>query len=281
MFLFNRPELTARIFAEVRRARPSRLLLVADGPRNDQERARCELARRAVERVDWNCDVLRNYSDVNLGCRGRMSGGFDWVFQQVEEAILLEDDCLPHPTFFRFCSKLLERYRQDERVMMISGDNFQRGRRRTANSYYFSRIPHIWGWATWRRAWRQYDVSLRRWPELRDSGFLQGLFDNPQFARTYRRIFDDTAEGRIDTWDHQWAFAVWQNGGLCVLPETNLITNIGFGPDATHTRDPASVDSGIPSTAMTFPLVHPPAVAACVEADRFTIDSTFGKRLAA
>ena len=281
MFLFNRPELTARVFAEVRRARPSTLLLVADGPRSEQESIRCELARKAVERIDWDCRVLRNYSDVNLGCRGRMSGGIDWVFAQVDEAILLEDDCLPDPTFFRYCSELLRRYRADERVMLISGDNFQRGRRRTPHSYYFSRIPHIWGWATWRRAWRHFDVNLSRWPALRETDFLDHLIENPQFARTYRRIFDDTAAGRIDTWDHQWAFACWQNNGLCALPETNLITNLGFGPDATHTRNADSPDSEIATTAMRFPINHPPAVVPCCEADRFTIESTFGRRMAA
>jgi hypothetical protein len=281
MFLFNRPVLTARVFAEVRRARPSRLLLVADGPRDEQERARCDRAREAVEQVDWDCEVSRNYSDGNLGCRQRMSSGIDWVFGRVDEAILLEDDCLPDPSFFRFCSELLDRYRGDERVMMISGDNFQQGHRRTTHSYYFSRIPHIWGWATWRRAWRYFDDRLRKWRDLRDDHFLDCLFDHPQFARAYRRIFDETAAGRIDTWDHQWAFAFWQQNGLCVLPETNLITNLGFGPDATHTRNAASADAAIPTAPIRFPLEHPPAIAACAKADQFTLDRIFGKRLAA
>jgi len=281
MFLFNRPELTARVFAEVARAKPSKLLLIADGPRNEQERVRCKQARKVVERIDWNCEVSHNYSDVNLGCRKCMSSGIDWVLCQVEEAILLEDDCLPDPTFFRFCSELLGRYGEDERVMMISGDNFQRGRRRTPHSYYFSRIPHIWGWATWRRAWRHYDASLRQWPDLRDTDFLDRLFENPQFAPAYRRIFDETTAGHIDTWDHQWAFAFWLNNGLCVLPEVNLVTNLGFGPEATHTRNAASPDSAIPLKPMRFPLDHPPTMLPCVEADQFTLDSIFGKRLAA
>lgn len=281
IFLFNRPELTAHVFAEVRRARPSRLLIIADGPRNPAERLPCDLARRAVQGVDWDCDVRCNFSDVNLGCRHRISSGIDWVFTLVDEAILLEDDCLPDPTFFPFCSELLKRYRQDSRVMMISGDNFQFGHRRTPHSYYFSGIPHIWGWATWRRAWQHYDVNLSEWPTLRDTGFLSRLFDHSGFAQTYRRIFDETSAGRIDTWDHQWAFAFWRRQGLCVLPETNLITNLGFGPDATHTRNPASNDSAIPLTTMTFPLSHPPKVERCAEADAFTLDLRLGKRSAA
>ena len=281
MFLFNRPELTARTFAAVRWARPSQLLLVADGPRSDRDRERCDAARRAVEDVDWDCDVRRNFRDVNLGCRDRMSSGIDWVFSQVDEAILLEDDCLPDPTFFPFCAELLDRYRDDPRVMMISGDNFQHGRRRTPHSYYFSKIPHIWGWATWRRAWRHYDVRLGDWPTLRDTDFLHRLFGNQRFAQTYRRIFDETAAGRIDTWDHQWAFAFWREEGLCVLPEVNLVTNLGFGPDATHTLNPASPDSAIPAAAMNFPLSHPPKVECCIKADAFTLDSRFFRRLEA
>jgi hypothetical protein len=281
MFLFNRPALTAQVFARVREARPKKLLLVADGPRTEQQRLRCEAARQVVEQVDWDCEVRRNFSDVNLGCKERMSSGIDWVFSQVDEAILLEDDCLPDPTFFPFCSDLLDQYRGDPRVMMISGDNFQHGRRRTPHSYYFSRIPHIWGWATWRRAWRHYDVSLREWPILRNTDFLDRIFDNSRFAESYRRIFDQTAAGRIDTWDHQWAFAFWRQNGLCVLPEVNLVTNLGFGPDATHTRNPASPDSAIQATAMKFPLSHPTKVECCVEADAFTLDARFGKRSAA
>jgi hypothetical protein len=281
MFLFNRPSLTAQVFARVREARPKKLLLVADGPRTEQERQPCEAVRQVVEQADWDCDVRRNFSDVNLGCRNRMSTGIDWVFSQVDKAILLEDDCLPDPTFFPFCTELLERYRDDPRVMMISGDNFQFGRRRTPHSYYFSRIPHIWGWATWRRAWRHYDASLREWPILRDADFLDRTFDNPRFADSYRRIFDETAAGRIDTWDHQWAFAFWRQKGLCVLPEVNLITNLGFGPDATHTRNSASADSALPAMAMKFPLSHPSKVECCVDADAFTLDSRFGRRSAA
>lgn len=281
LFLFNRPELTARVFTEIRRARPGRLLLIADGPRDDRERERCELARQAAGPIDWQCEVQRNFSGVNLGCRARMGSGIDWVFSQADEAILLEDDCLPDPTFFPFCAELLERYRHDDRVMMISGDNFQRGRRRTPHSYYFSRIPHIWGWATWRRAWRHFDVNLRDWPSFRDTEFLTDLFDHPKFAQTYRRVFDETAAGRIDTWDHQWAFAFWRRRGLCALPEVNLVTNLGFGPDATHTRGAASPDARIPAHAMAFPLDHPASVEALAEADAFTLDCRFGKHSAA
>ena len=275
LFLFNRPEPTARVFARIAEARPRQLFLIADGPRTEAERPRCEAARQAVSRVDWDCHVRRNFSDENLGCRVRMSSGIDWVFSQVEEAILLEDDCLPHPTFFPYCAELLARFGEDERIVMISGDNFQRGRRRTPFSYYFSRIPHVWGWATWRRAWRHYDVTINRWPELRDAGWLEATLRDADVARAYRRLFDDTHSGKIDTWDYQLTLAAWQQEALTVLPEVNLVTNLGFGPDATHTKACNSPDAALPVHPMEFPLRHPEQVQRCVEADDFTFETSF------
>src|SRR3989344_7840291 len=161
--LFNRPETTARVFAASARAKPPNLLVVADGPRANRpgEAELCAAARAVIEKVDWDCEVVTHFSEVNLGCKCRMSSGVDWVFQTVPEAILLEDDCLPHPSFFRFCEEMLEGYRNDERISMIGGTNFQKGRERSPDSYYFSRYTHIWGWASWRRAWQKiYDVEM-------------------------------------------------------------------------------------------------------------------------
>nr|MBA3765731.1 glycosyltransferase family 2 protein [Acidobacteriota bacterium] len=170
LIIFNRADTTARVLAEIAKARPSKLLVIADGPRADHpdDAEKCLAARAAIDRVNWDCEVLTNYSEVNLGCGARPSSGLDWVFENVAEAIILEDDCLPHPTFFPFCAELLERHRDDERVMMISGDNFQFGRKRTQYSYYFSRYTHTWGWATWRRAWRYFDREIKLWPALRE-----------------------------------------------------------------------------------------------------------------
>ena len=275
LFLFNRPELTAAVFDRIAQQRPMRLFLIADGPRTEADRSLCDAAREAVSHIDWDCEIHRNFSDVNLGCRRRMSIGIDWVFEHVDEAILLEDDCLPHPTFFRFCSELLDRYQDEDQIGMISGDNFQRGRRRTSDSYYFSRIPHVWGWATWARAWRHYDVTMRRWPQLRQTDWLDACLDDPALAAAFTRIFDDTYHGRIDTWDYQWAFANWSRDALTILPEVNLVSNLGFGPAATHTTSLASPDAALPLSAMHFPLRHPPRIERCAEADEFTLAASF------
>jgi hypothetical protein len=269
--IFNRPDTTRLVFEELRKARPPKILVIADGPRQkvSSDAERCAASRAVIERIDWPCEVLKNYSDVNLGCRNRISSGLDWAFYLVPEAIILEDDCLPEPTFFRFCQELLELYRDDERIMMISGDNFQNGCRRTDDSYYFSLHAHVWGWASWRRAWKRYDVDMRDWQEIRRGGWLRDILDDESSVRYWRRIFDRVASGNINTWDYQWMFACWLQGALVILPGVNLISNIGFRPDATH----PTADEGLSALAtesISFPLKHPRFVIRDKAADRYT-----------
>ena len=270
--VFNRPDTTERVFAEIARAKPAKLLVVADGPRSNRpgEAEKCAETRAIIESVDWNCEVLTNYSDVNLGCKRRVSSGLDWVFENVEEAIILEDDCVPHPTFFRYCEELLDRYRDDRRIMAISGDNFQFGRRRSPYSYYFSRYNHEWGWATWRRAWQHYDVTMSVWPEIRDGAWLQDILGKTMQGAYWHRAFDTVYEGKIDTWDYQWTFACWLQNGLTILPNVNLVSNIGYGEAATHTRSTESPLANMRIEAIQFPLMHPPYVIRDTVADERT-----------
>jgi hypothetical protein len=256
--IFNRPDKTKRVFEEIRRARPPKLLVIADGPRPDrpQDAAQCVAARAIIEQVDWPCNVQKNYSDANLGCRRRIASGLDWVFQTVEEAIILEDDCLPHQTFFRFCEELLEKYRSDERIMQISGDNFQFGRTYGKASYYFSRYPHVWGWATWRRAWQYYDVDLKEWLALKNKDEVLKRFSCRLESRFWKAVWDDVAMGKIDTWDYQWSFACMAHNGLAIMPNVNLVSNIGYGHDGTHTIAQSKI-ANLPVVRMEFPLIHP------------------------
>lgn len=257
--VFNRPDTTQRVFDEIRRARPTKLLVVADGPRADRagEVKKCEVVRKIIDTVDWPCEVLRNYSEVNLGCKVRMSSGIDWVFEEVDEAIILEDDCLPHPSFFQFCRELLEFYRHDLRIAQISGCNFQFGLRRNNDSYYFSKYNHIWGWASWRNRWKScYDVNMVHWPKIRDEGWLLDMLCSKAEVARWTEVFDSVYKGKIDTWDYQWIFACWLQGRLTALPNVNLISNIGFGAEATHTTVESKF-TNIPSECMQFPLVHP------------------------
>lgn len=270
--IFNRPDRTARVFSEIAKARPEKLLIVADGPRADHpgEPEACLAARSAVDKIDWPCEVLTNFSDTNLGCKRRLSSGLDWVFEQVEEAIILEDDCLPHETFFPFCTELLERFRGDERVSMICGSNFQSGKRRSPYSYFFGLHVAVWGWASWRSTWQNYDVEMRRWPELRDTSWLSDLLVNPVAVKYWGGTFEAAFRGEYDTWDWQFFFSWWSQNMLAVVPNRNLVSNIGFGDQASHTRDSLPTMAGLPLRAMSFPLDHPPDVYLDRDADNFS-----------
>ena len=266
--IFNRPELTSKVFATIAQAQPSKLLVVADGPRTHvpDDGAKCLETRAIIGRIDWDCEVLTNFSPVNMGCRARISTGLDWVFTNVEEAIILEDDCIPHPTFFRFCKELLARYRDDRRVMMISGNNVQMGQKRTPYSYYFSKSFHCWGWATWRRAWQHYDIGMELWPALKDGSWLLQELGNKAQARTFRKLFNHVA-GESGTWDYQWVFSCLVHNGLSIVPSRNLVTNVGFSEDRTSVRyHPLG---NLPVEELEFPLKHPPFMVRQADADAF------------
>ncbi len=276
--VFNRPDTTGRVFEEIRRARPPRLLVVADGPRpgRPEDAEKCSRVREIIDSVDWDCEILRNYADENMGCRTRMSSGLDWVFHTVEEAIILEDDCLPHPTFFRYCQELLNKYRDDERISIINGSNFQFGKNSTEYSYYFSCYQLIWGWASWRRSWKMNDVNMSLWPKVRDGKWLEEILDIRRARKHWTRMFEKVYQNEIDTWDFQWVFSCWINGLLSITPCENLVSNIGFAPDALHTRGNSPLAS-IPTREMEFPLKHPEFQIRNREADSFTERTAFSK----
>ncbi len=270
--IFNRPDTTQRVFNEIRKAKPAKLFVAADGPREKKEgeAEKCGAARSIIKQVDWDCEVKTLFRDENLGCKLGVSSAIDWVFSAVKEAIILEDDCLPHPTFFRYCQELLEKYRDDERIMVVSGDNFQFGRRRTNDSYYFSRHPYIWGWATWRRAWLHYDGDMTLWPEIRDGGWLKDIFGRLPLVEHRSHIFQAVYEGGIDSWAYPWIFACHTQNSLAILPNVNLVSHIGYGSEGgTHVKGKKTILDDVATVAMDLPLKHPPFVIRNAEADNF------------
>jgi hypothetical protein len=275
--IFNRPETTAKVFEAIRMAKPPKLLVVADGPRPHRldDLEKCHAARAIVDQVDWDCQVFQNYSDINLGCKTRVSSGLDWVFNLVDEAIILEDDCLPDITFFRFCEELLDRYRQDSRIMVISGNNFQKDKRATEDSYYFSCYPLSWGWATWKRAWQYYDGEMKLWPKIQDEHYLLSILASHRSLRYWTDIFQKTYTDQINTWDYPWALSCWLQNGLSILPDRNLVSNIGFVPEATHTSNQDHPLANLPTYPMDFPLSHPACVIRNFEADEWTQSNVF------
>jgi hypothetical protein len=269
---FNRPDTTRRVLDALLQARPSKVFFAVDGPRASRS-ADAEAVREVQQlgrSLGGHCEVRTLFRDANLGCKVAVSEAIAWFFSQVEEGIILEDDCVAHPSFFRFAAELLERYRGDRRIAMISGDNFQQGRRRTPYSYYFSRYTHIWGWASWRRAWAQYDHNMRAWPELRDGGWLMDILADRAAVEYWTRIFDDTHGERNSSWAYRWTFSAWSQSALTVLPAVNLVSNIGFGSQATHTHEHDRTKADLGLEEMIFPLQHPPYVLRDARADAYS-----------
>lgn len=280
LFVYNRIETTSLVFSRIADARPGTLLIVADGPRagSEQDAARCAAVRNLVCHPTWPCDLRTNVVADNLGLGRRFSSGLEWVFREVEEAIILEDDCLPEPSFFPYCDELLERYRRDSRVMMISGDNYQFGRHRGPDSYFLSHGVGTYGWASWRRAFSSYDFEMRDWPAERESTPLSEIWPVPEIADYWRARFDDTHAGRVDTWDYQWAFTMWRKRGMQISPNVNLISYIGCLPDAVHTTDARAPYCNLPTEAIRFPLDHPARLERNLAADLYEFNRVFLNR---
>lgn len=239
--VFNRPDTTKQVFNAIRQAKPPRLYVAADGPRRSRqgEMEKVEQVRQIATAVDWPCEVKILFQKENLGCKSAVVAGIDWFFNHEEQGIILEDDCLPHSDFFKFCENLLNHYAGNEQIWVVTGDNFQNGRRRGEASYYFSRFNHAWGWASWRRAWSKRDMEMKFWPEWKKSEEWKRWVTDKVERRYWERIFDKSHKGLIDTWDYQWTASIWHNAGLTATPNINLVQNIGFGPDATHTKSSA------------------------------------------
>ena len=277
LIVFNRAAPTRRVLAAIRQARPARLYVAADGPRpgHPPDAARCAETRALVaSTVDWPCQVQTLFGTTNLGCGRGPAGAISWFFGHEPEGIILEDDCLPTPSFFRFCQELLARHRHDTRVMHIGGNNLSPAAARHVapgtESYYFSGQVNSWGWASWRRAWQHYDFHYSLLPELRRRGALHGSYPSGLARRFWLRKFEAgrRAPQPSHVWDYQWHFTVAAQSGLTIVPAVNLVTNIGFSDDATHTFDPLDRLARLATAELDFPLVHPPTVLRDWQRDR-------------
>lgn len=279
--VFNRPKKTAQVFEKIRQAKPPRLYVAGDGPRNgyDGEKEKVLKAREIATRVDWDCEVITLFRDKNLGCKNGVSGAINWFFEYEEQGIILEDDCLPHRDFFNFCENLLDRYAKDKRVSVITGNNFQNKKWRGNASYYFSKYNHVWGWATWRRAWIHYDGDIKFWPRWRNSKAWLNHTPDKVERKYWRNIFDRVYEGQIDTWDYPWTASIWYQNGLTVTPNVNLVSNIGFGEDALHTKSKNSKFSKMPVKNLNI-IKYPKKVNRDTDADLWVFNNHYeGKYL--
>jgi hypothetical protein len=258
--IFNRPNETSEVFNALKIIKPKFLYVACDGPRKSVENdiENVVKTREILDQIDWDCKLKTLYRDTNLGCKTAVSTAISWFFKNVEEGIILEDDCIPDSSFFDYCSELLEYYRSDSRIMHISGLNFLSGPKDllpSEKSYHFSKYAAVWGWATWRRAWQLYDVDILNWPKAKEEKLHYNFCFNKREVVVWEDRFDTAYNHEIDTWDYQWAYCIFMNNGICVTPNTNLITNIGFNDNATHTfvRDNRSY---LAQGTIDFPLTH-------------------------
>lgn len=275
--VFNRPELTRRVFQSLRASKPQKLFIAADGPRDSYQNDPflCEQTREVVRLIDWDCELQCLFRDINLGCKIAVSSAISWFFEHVDAGIILEDDCLPDVSFYKYCYELLNRFSNDQRIMMISGDNFQKNPR-NEYSYYFSKYPNIWGWATWKRAWKNYDVNISLWNDIEVQRVILDNFSSLPVKRFWFEIFNLIIKNQLDTWDYQWAFSCFINNGLSINPSENLVSNIGFSSNATHSNSHDGL-SNFQCSEMNFPLHHPKVVLPDRVNDEFLENMVFYK----
>lgn len=234
--IFNRPECTQSTFEQIRKAKPKKLYISADGPRlnNHSDFQNCRTVLEIVSKVDWQCEVKTLFRKENLGCKLAVSEGISWFFENEEEGIIIEDDCFPSLDFFWFCESMLKYYRYEYKVSSIVGTNFLDGRKFGPASYYISKYADIWGWATWRRAWSKYDVTINYWNDYKKTDKWKRLHKTKSERLYWEKCFDSVNDGKCNTWDYQWVLTNFYYSSLTIVPNYNLIQNIGFGNSATH-----------------------------------------------
>jgi hypothetical protein len=277
--IFNRPDTTEEVFAAIRKARPPRLYVAADGARSNHEndKANTRKARNIINLIDWPCEVNTLFQPKNLGPMYAQEAAIDWFFQTEEDGIILEDDTLPAPSFFSFCETLLDKYHQQEDIFMISGNNFQAGKVYGDGDYYFSNYTHTWGWATWRRSWEKYDREISSWPSFRKKKYLTTMHAK-NTERYWTDIFNAIHSKKLDRgWDYRFNFSCWLNKSKAILPNVNLVTNIGFGPNATNCKELNSPFSNMTVKNIVIPLTHPTDINISYAADAKTSLERFNK----
>lgn len=237
--IFNRPDTSKTVFDEIKKQKPKYLYIAADGARPHvlEDLEKCRITRDMVlQGIDWDCEVKTLFRDENLGCGVAVSEAITWFFNNVEQGIILEDDCLPHPSFFKYCEELLEKFKYNEDVFAINGSNLQNSAEVEDASYFFSHYLYVWGWASWRRAWKFYDFDLKHLEKFKSKKLINKIDGRAIFRNYWIPIFEQVLSKEIDTWDYQWVFSIWNSNGLTIMPKVNLISNVGFGEEATHTK---------------------------------------------
>ncbi len=274
---FNRPKEISILFEVLSKIKPKKIYINQDGPRKNNEND-LELCKRVQEiaiNPNWDCEVFTNFNASNKGCRSSVSNGIKWFFESEREGIILEDDCIPSLSFFSFCEKMLNKYEEDKSVHVISGSNFQKKKIIGNGDYYFSKYAHCWGWATWKQSWENYDDDLSFWNTLKKSKEWRNLHKNKLEEKYWVKILNKVKEKKIDSWAYVWQASIWNNGGFTVTPNINLVRNIGFNEDATHTISSRKSNEFDISEEINEEIIHPQDKEISQDADRFVFYNHF------
>jgi hypothetical protein len=269
--IFNRPKLTKQVFAEIKKIKPKQLYIAADGPRKNKlnDKEKCKETRKIINDISWNCEIKTFFREENLGCEKAVSSAITWFFKNVEQGIILEDDVLPDQSFFFFCQKLLSKYKNNKKVFNISGHLYENKIKNLKESYYFSKYFDCWGWATWADRWNIYfDPKMSNFP-LFLKNRNKNIFNLRIIEKNWVNFFKKTYNNEIDGWSQIWIFNCLYNQGITCLPEVNLIKNVGFGGDATHTKNnPLNNAHLLKRNKINFPLIHPKKLKINKKADK-------------
>ena len=278
LIIWRRPQETIKVINSLSKIKPKKLFISCDGPRLENREEKLKVKRTqevCKEYINWDCELKWQISNKNLGCKIGVVSAINWFFSNVQEGIILEDDIVAHPDFFPFCENLLQKYRKDKRVWCISGSNNQDNIIRGEGSYYFGKIPLIWGWATWKNRWEEYDVEINDWPQIKSSNMLSNIFEDQVEKEYWINIWDNFYKtGKPDTWDYSWVLSCLINNALIAIPNQNLINNIGFNSDATHTKWEKKSTSNIKSIGLK--IIHPKIFVCDKKAEKYQFDFYFG-----
>jgi len=267
LIIYRRPDLVKQLVNSLRKFRPQNIYVVADGPKSGEENSLCEESRSAIDLITWPCNIHKVYAKTNMGLRNRVVSGLNYVFKREKWAIILEDDLVLGSSFLKYADSLLKKYEKDERIIAINGNNFLFNETLVKDSYYFTKYVHSWGWATWKRAWKLFDDNMTNWPEIRETDLLKKSLKSRISALYWKMIFDMVYAGNVDSWAYRWTYSALINQKLCVNPRYNLVSNVGYGKDASHTKYKSRL-LNMPIRELTFPLKHPKQVVISEKLDK-------------
>jgi hypothetical protein len=281
LVVYNRDKTLIKVLDSLKEAGIQKLYIASDGANIEKigDQLKVDKVREIIKNLNWDCEIKYLIRDENVGCKLGVSSAIDWFFEFEESGIILEDDCLPNESFWIFCELMLKKYKDNERIMTISGTNSQNGIKRGGGSYYFSNYNHVWGWATWRRAWKNYDGNIEFWQQMKYKDTWKNKFKDKIQRKYWEDIFDQvySNNGKWDAWDYPWTCCIWNQDGINIMPNDNLVTNIGFGPDATHTKSFSSEFANLPTKVVKkFELKEQEIIEIDEVADLYTFNKHFG-----